>query len=466
MQTTAAVPSIFTIASPIPGTEFTLLVHGLSGAVAIVLTEAWKQLELGHPEAIGDESRSLLLEDYILTMLSPDGEESLARQTAASLHMAAREEYVGGFLFIPTYLCNLRCPYCFQDHALHAGKGYTGRAVLTESQIDDAFSVIDRLRQKRKGITFDHVLFGGEPLQPPTIKSVSYLLEQAKRRGDRIKAISNGFEWESFADMLGPEGIYWAQVTLDGCKEIHDGRRFATGRAPTYDRIVRNIEMAIRKGAHIEVRVNLDTRNAESLGGLIEDLNSLKQSTSASGRLSVGIAVVHSPGDDSPFKITIADAVNMFGSLTGYYRNAVRTLRQLLDGESHPFRKANNCSAQLGSYLFDPLGDVYACYEQAGNRSKRIGTYSGGQLDLDDVKMGLWTGRHAGAIDECGRCKYILMCAGGCAHYAEQKDGTMYANHCEGMRDYMPRVLGAAYTELLDNKSSDNVLSLPVITRT
>jgi uncharacterized protein len=435
----------------VPESEHDLLVHGLTGAVTLLHRRHATAMAVGEISTLPDDVRTALVQDGMLTALSDDEEEQLARGIAADLHARNRARHVGAFIFIPTYACTFRCSYCFQSQTLHAEPTDVPGVMMTDEQIDAAFAVIDGFRSRAPGTRYRHMLFGGEPLQAASFPVVERIVRESVTRGDGIQAITNGWELDRYASLLGPDLISWVQITLDGDRAMHDRRRFAAGGVPTFERILENVGVALELGVHVHVRVNVDTRNQHTLDDLRAELHALERrhrDRGTPGRLELGLMVVHGDKVGRDTTIPIEELVGEWGGATGYYQNATRLLRGLLGGGPHPFGDVSNCTSQLGSFTFDPRWDVYNCWEQAGDLERRVGTYHGGELRLDDERMGAWYGRHPGAIEECGTCPYIFICKGGCAHYAERQAGTMYANHCEGMRTYMPAILGPAYLQL------------------
>lgn len=88
----------------------------------------------------------------------------------------------------------------------------------------------------------------------------------------KIGAITNGYELESFLDFIEEYQIHWLQVTLDGTAEQNDRRRLHKDGLPTYDRILENVELALRRGVDISLRVNVGHENLHGIGALVDDL--------------------------------------------------------------------------------------------------------------------------------------------------------------------------------------------------
>ena len=87
-----------------------------------------------------------------------------------------------------------------------------------------------------------------------------------------MDVITNGYELESFLDFIEEYKIYQLQVTVDGTAEINDRRRLHKDGLPTYDRILKNVELALERGVAISLRVNVGRENLHGIGALIDDL--------------------------------------------------------------------------------------------------------------------------------------------------------------------------------------------------
>ena len=62
------------------------------------------------------------------------------------------------------------------------------------------------------------------------------------------------------------------QVTVDGTAELNDRRRLHKDGLPTYDRILRNVELALQRGVRVNLRVNVGKENLHGIKDLIDDL--------------------------------------------------------------------------------------------------------------------------------------------------------------------------------------------------
>ena len=123
-------------------------------------------------------------------------------------------------------------------------------------------------------------------------------------------------------------------------------------------------------------------------------------------------------------------------------------------GEDAPFEmhKSSFCGAHTGMYLFDPLCDIYACWERTGDSKVRIGNIGDdGALETNDAFESKWRSRTVTTNEHCANCRYALHCGGGCAIMAEAQAGGFFSNHCDGYASRFRSTISRAYIEHVAN---------------
>ena len=230
-------------------------VRGLeSNKVPKPLYGEWGSLQLDNIVSDGPSDATIALlqrRGYLTT--KTEAEELEMFETIVALLHQAQMKASPTYIVMPTYDCNLRCHYCFQDH-MRTNPAY--RRILQPMSLEiadrimNAFPFIERNIHEisspiKRGITF----FGGEPLLASSKCVVEYIMKRLQAEGDAaFSAITNGTEIDAYENLLGPEGISQLQITLDGPAADHDRRRiYADGRG-SFDRISDNITMALSKG--------------------------------------------------------------------------------------------------------------------------------------------------------------------------------------------------------------------------
>jgi len=471
--------SNYVIGAPLARQPFGIILHGLIGAVDKVPRDLAVALARNAGERVDkDEDLSalspadlahLLARGY-LTDLTVDQEREMMLRATADLHQNDLLTAQASMVLIPTYRCGLRCPYCFQSHDLHAGRGEAAR-LMSIAQVDQAFGAMDHFRApgsvaRHLGLAFGSKadrheaaplrsvgLFGGEPLAADTVPIVEHIVACATTRGTNVWAITNGVELECFRHLLGPDRLAWLQITFDGMASLHDSRRRGPQFRTTFDRIADNVDLALQRGVRVSVRMNVDSSNLAEIEPLTAYFEQRGWSQAPGFDVNAAVVTGESKGHKHP--VTHGDLVAVTQQLAdegrnidSYEQRARDTLRACLSGEGYPFRRVANCSAETGQLMFDPLGDVYSCWEDVGTPAFRIATYGTGGIAFDAEMAGQWLTRYPGAIEQCSVCPYALVHRSGCAAHARLQTGRLAASACEEFQSYFPATLACAYEAL------------------
>ena len=110
-----------------------------------------------------------------------------------------------------------------------------------------------------------------------------------------------------------------------------------------------------------------------------------------------------------------------------------------------------SCSAQYGSYMFDPNGDIYTCLETVGKPEHIIGTYGAETLKWTKVRD-FWFNRNISNSPNCKHCKYALFCGGGCLRQATFGPNGFGASKCTNYASILRDAAKKAYYTYLRNK--------------
>jgi uncharacterized protein len=468
--------SNYSIFVDLPGDE-TLLVHGYSGAWDIVPADLAKQIRLFrngpafkplYGKGFSDEPpeekptpseprlrkdvRALMIKRGYLTELTAEEERARVASLAAQLHDMASHE-APSYVFALTYECNLRCGYCFQDSLRARPENAPLLVPMSMAMVDRIFAAMPEIeaRHSRPGSPQGtppqrrFTLFGGEPLLHRFRPLVEYVVGRARAEGPAsIAAITNGTQLEHFTDLIGPAGISFLQITLDGAPSQHDRRRIGPEGGPTFDAIARNIDLALSLEAEVKVRVNVDRGNVDTLPLLAEVMRD--RGWFESPRFSAYATPVHESlgsgseacgfgsWDLSRRLLALAREHPLVAAISGPDKPWERRIREVLRGSRDPLLslQPSFCGAHTQTWVFDAHGDIYACWERAGYVKDRIGRLSPeGGLVMDAPVETTWRGRTIASNPVCGQCPYAFYCGGGCALLAELQNGQLHSNHCD-----------------------------------
>jgi uncharacterized protein len=445
--------SSYIVFVPIPEKGRVLLFHGYSGAVDLVSSRLADALMNGIPSgrsirtSISRDTRSHLATRGYLTEKTPEDEEAYVVELGLRVHGVLRKHASPGFLIIPTYSCNLRCTYCYEKGLHEKGPSWIDRRLtedMTEAALK-AMATLDGPTRRQRCMT----LYGGEPLQRSNRDTIHYLHERACATGFRqFSAITNAVDLDHYQDILGKDkGISFLQITIDGPPSVHNGRRFLLDGRGTFDHIVRNIDVALKQGVRISVRVNVDRRNVGHVDWLSHFFQHKQWSQSSLFRAYC--SPVHGgicgKGDKDSFgsHLEMRQAIRSRDSTLGkegepdfFQTDAItyaverRILAHLSHKQDLPFWRTAFCGSNMAMYLFDPFGDIYPCWEVIGHSKHRIGVYGPGFLELDTDALHKWHHRSVVKIRSCRSCAYLFFCGGGCEAFAYKATGKLNRPNC------------------------------------
>lgn len=247
--------------------EKALVINTLTGAVDFFSPEMLALLDSAENRELSDLSDVFDKDDIDLLLKrgymfeNNEGQELRINQASQIINYDQFMHYI----VCPTYACNFRCSYCFEDHLLHESTQF-----MTDQQITDVFSAIDILHKESKLDKGLINLFGGEPLMPPAKNLVEKICEEAAKRNFIIGCNTNGYHLKAFADIFERfRDCLSVMVSVDGPEEIHDRRRFLSGGQGTFGRIHQGINELLNRNISVMIRINIDKTNINNVPELI-----------------------------------------------------------------------------------------------------------------------------------------------------------------------------------------------------
>lgn len=401
------------------------------------------------PEADKQMVEYLLERGYLFRTRSE--EERLLRRKRGEFQ-ATMEETPVQLLLVPTYSCNLACTYCFQD-------GIRGKdQVITREVTDAFFRHIDDDHSDRPVKPFI-TLFGGEPLRnsPVQREAISYIAEQAARRGYPLSAVTNGYDLVDYVEILKRAVIKEIQVTVDGPREVHDSRRHTANRRGTFDRIMTGIEAAIQAGFPINLRVVADRENIGALADLARILEDRGWLDLGPARFKTQIGRnyelfdCYSRPDTLLSEIelwrAVAEAAQNEPILRKFHRPEFRGMGHLADTGELYLPSFDTCPAYKTEWVYDLHGNIYGCTASCGREEYRGGTFYP-EVRLDRDEIGQWEKRDILSIPECRDCSVSLMCGGGCGVVARNRLGKVLAPDCRPVKELVELGIDYYYESL------------------
>ncbi len=479
--------SSYTIYVDLPDTgEEMLLVHGYLGSydkvsrsVAAYLRSlevkrppkplygVWRDREAGSGEIAqpSEETIKILRRRGYLTTRTPEDEEDFFKKFVETLQRQSLQK-MPSYIFMLTYSCNLRCPYCFQDSLRTNPKTRHLLRTIEPEAVDRIFKALPEIEAKH-GITGEEsrsrpiTFFGGEPFLAANRGIVEYIINKARANGKaNFHAISNATELHAYKDLLSPDLISRIQVTLDGPPPTHDTRRIYPDGSPTFEKIAGNIEMALALGTRINVRVNLNRENLGDLPQLADEIKA--RGWDKKDNFSIYAAAILPRNKSTDPKTTLTSKAlgkamkeivekHPNAGIVGIYDDVIKKTAMKMFSDPKGAKRdlrASFCGANRGMYLFDAFADIYACWEITGDCSVRIGrvTKEGG-IEMNAELAHQWRGRTVATNPVCSKCRYALHCGGGCSSLAKARSGKLHTNYCDGFATRFRDCIAQSYRE-------------------
>jgi uncharacterized protein len=263
--------------------------------------------------------------------------------------------------------------------------------------------------------------YGGEPLiKKNVIFTLSERLNAITRRrkvNSTASMVSNGYMLDrAVATRLFDLGLRMVQVTLDGSQPYHDQRRALLSKKGTYEKIVGNMREWIEDvQIKVNLRVNIDERNKDDIGALIDDL--AERGFAHRPNFKMYFAPVESVTRGCH---SVADKMlrkRQYGGLEADLY--VKAFRQGLAELPYPAHFIGVCSAmRTNDFIVVPCGSVYKCWDTVSFADQKIGTV----FELDalfrnkSIEQLTWDSFDPFSHQTCRNCKILPNCAGFCAH--------------------------------------------------
>ncbi len=410
------------IVSEIPGTNLFIVANLLSGEADLV--SAGEVNGLTNPSA--PSRRSLIEKGYLV-----DPAEEHQRYRMAYLDfLEQREEEELQLFFVPTYLCNFHCSYCYQAPYL------SDPEVLSTGIIDAFFTYIGKQFAGRdKYIT----LFGGEPLLPGKAykESISDFFNRCADHQLDVAVVTNGYHLSDYLEIFSRAGIREVQVTLDGPEEVHERRRPHKGGHKSFRRIANAIDQSLSLGYPVNLRMVVDRENIHSLPGLASFAAERGWTSSPLFKTQLGRNYELHHCHSGPQKIysrlslyqDLYPLIVKHPEILDFHKPAFSVARFLHENGQLPPPLFDACPACKTEWAFDHRGNIYSCTATVGKPGEELGRFHPTPV-LYGKKIADWQQRDVLSIRECNDCNLQLACGGGCGSVAKNSQGGILKPDC------------------------------------
>ncbi len=292
---------------------------------------------------------------------------------------------VANVVILPTEDCNLRCVYCYQEHAPKRMTGAVQRGVTRLLA-----HLVERPELQRLHLDW----YGGEPLAAWRIieEIATRAVELTSGTGTRLtmSMTTNG-------TLLTPErfrkltewGCRDYQITVDGPPGDHDRRRVTAGGKGSFAKIWAALTMMQRSTAdfRVVIRLGYDCHNMESI---LEWIPELARQFAGDSRFEFSGRPISYPGGAGPqcnaqearlFGIRLAEALGRAGLRTVTWSR-----------ENRP--GGLQCHAgRPNSIMIGPDGSLHKCAVGLGLPANNVGELGcDGTLKVEKERWDRWTG--------------------------------------------------------------------------
>jgi uncharacterized protein len=430
--------SKYNIVSKVKDAEQWFVVNSLSGQADILDKETFEQLASGV-----EENAELIENGYIV---DPVQEKRLFREKYLQF-LDDREKDEIQIFFVTNYTCNFDCSYCYQA-------GYEQLPVALSKEVIDAFFdyIQSEFSGRRKYIT----LFGGEPLMnaPKHKENIAYIIEKSAALNLEIAVVTNGYHLEEYIPILKKGIIREVQVTLDGTSETHNQRRYLKGGDPTFDRIVRGVDLLLENNIPVNLRMVVDKQNIGNLPALAQLAIDKGWTTSPLFKTQLGRNYELHECQANQNKLysrlelyqDLYDLLKKFPHISEFHKPAFSISKFLFEQGELPAPLFDACTGTKTEWAFDFTGNVYACTATVGKQDESLGTFYP-QIRKNTASIEEWQERDILSIPKCQSCNMSLICGGGCASMAKNYNGSLNSHDCRPITELLELGMSHYFTE-------------------
>jgi len=359
------------------------------------------------------------------------------------------------FTVLPTYSCNFGCVYCYE------GRGETISQTMDEKMVERTIKFGKSLIENTKA--FQLMFYGGEPFLYPDIalKILKGLKEEADKNNVKFSAgatTNSSLLTKGLLNELVNNGMNYLEVSLAGSKEFHDKKRPYKDGKGSYDRIMDSLVMIKDVNAiRLMLRVNVDKENLPHMEELFVDLKKrgINNCSLNFEKISGGRGCLESCSSllIESFKEWEEAHKELLELAAKYSFNAVA-----IDATMMQKPPVFCPHLRERAYVIDPYGDVYHCDNSVGVKERKIGELNEeGELIHLTCHYYDWMSRDPLLMEECGKCRVLPLCGGGCAAAALNSFGTLHKGFCYDFKKMISQKIKIALSQMYPDKFKEGI---------
>lgn len=302
---------------------------------------------------------------------------------------------------IPTFMCNFRCPYCFEG----------GEAKLNQKIIDynilKKYAHLNFNKYKHIHIT----LFGGEPLlcYDKTLDFFKYLKQTFEKSGQTYSSsiATNAYllNEERIVNLIEICNCKTFQITIDGCKRTHDMLRCLPNGRETYAKVLDNFKTLLKyndsQKLNVVLRVNLLNNTLSEVDEFLNEFSDEEKD-----RFLIYFRYIYNTKE---FKKENKNKID----LKEFYEMAKEKNYTINYNKSFSFYHCEGDGAEEQLHILPDL-KVYKCVNDMSYEKSYIANINSKGEIIFNNNLYDWNDYSFFEDDNCFMCKYLPMCWGGC----------------------------------------------------
>lgn len=350
--------------------------------------------------------------------------------------------------------CNLDCSYCYY---LDKESIYGGREPKMSDELLERY-----IRQYIEGNRVDTVSFtwhGGEPmLAGLDFYRRAVALQKRYARGKRIE---NSLQTnatlidDAWCDFLR-ENNFLVGVSIDGPRSIHDGNRRDKGGQPTYERVVRAIELMRRTGVEFNTMTTVNRLSEgrgrevylflKSIGSrFMQFMPVMEYTCRESPEARPHIVPPRTPGSQpGPWSVSARGFGDFMNDIFDEWvlNDVGRCYVQLFDVTLSQWYGVKPalcafCDTCGDSLVVEHNGDIYSCdhFVYPEHRLGNLNDTTLVEAFSSQQQADFGAAKHNRLPEQCIRCRYRFACRGECPkhRFDRTSEGEEHLNAlCEG----------------------------------
>ena len=337
-----------------------------------------------------------------------------------------RKERLNFYIICPTFDCNSRCIYCYQQY----DKSLDRKSISNEN-LDFILSCIEKniveIRSIRKDEKIAIGLFGGEPFMKCNKECIEKIMHFARENQVPVLPTSNLQEVDDFIDIFFKYRGYFERIctTIDGDKEYHNSRRCSLITEDPFKKVVDNINLLISLRINVTVTINIDSTNKGMLKGFLEVAKDNSWIDNDNVTLEIGRVddrCYTGTSDDIMLEAELLEYLYNFNKINKFPKNIklafIKTSLNLAQRFNFAF---NQKEPGRGNFHYcwsstpcddvqyiDKDGNIYRCTYTVGKSNFIIGNIFEENINRDIFKRSSF-------IEQCWNCPIGGFCGGGCS---------------------------------------------------